>query len=59
MTHANAPRPARSPARRRHASEFSDAVVAAYIHEISTRNRRPSPPSNPARRRERLTARRA
>jgi hypothetical protein len=36
------PRPAvRSAARRRHASSFSDGVVAAYIHEISGRNRRP------------------
>ncbi|MEA2459217.1 MAG: hypothetical protein QOC95_2189 [Thermoleophilaceae bacterium] len=56
MTHTNHPLPAgenartmatartaRSAARRRHASHFSDAVVAAYIHEISTRHPRPRP----------------
>ncbi len=29
------------PARRRHAPDYSDAVVAAYIHDISTRTRHP------------------
>jgi hypothetical protein len=47
MTHANAPRTRRTPtstdARRRHAASFSDAVVAAYIHEISARHRPPRP----------------
>jgi hypothetical protein len=28
-------------ARRRHATSFSDAVVAAYIHDISGRRQRP------------------
>jgi hypothetical protein len=53
MTHANAPRTTRSSARRRNASAFSDAVVAAYIHEISTHNRRPSPRPMPRAARER------
>jgi hypothetical protein len=47
MTHANHPRtrhtPQSIPARRRHAASFSDAVVAAYIHEISARHRPPQP----------------
>jgi hypothetical protein len=33
------PRSALSATRGRHASNFSDAVVAAYIHEISARHR--------------------
>jgi hypothetical protein len=56
MTHTNHPHPvretagrtgspraARSAARTRHASDFSDAVVAVYIHDISARHRRPRP----------------
>jgi hypothetical protein len=39
------------PARRRHAENFSDAVVAAYIHEISDRHQAASPtPQQRARR---------
>ena len=43
MIHTNRPLPSRetaSVARRRHASDFSDAVVAAYIHDISARRSR-------------------
>jgi hypothetical protein len=54
MNHANRPLPSRttasrgrSAARRRHASDFSDAVVAAYIHDISTRGRRRRPSAQP------------
>jgi hypothetical protein len=45
MTHANTPLPQRPATktmdarRRRHASNFSDAVVAVYVHEISARHR--------------------
>ena len=44
-TTAERPSPARAAgnaARRRHASDFSDAVVAAYVHELSVRAR-PAP----------------
>ena len=37
MTHTNHA----LPSRRRHASNFSDAVVAAYIHDISARHSQP------------------
>ena len=48
MTLTNHPLPSREPARRRrHASDFSDAVVAAYIHDISTRGRRRRPSAQP------------
>jgi hypothetical protein len=40
MTLTHQPLTLREPARRRrHAADFSDAVVAGYIHEISARNR--------------------
>jgi hypothetical protein len=45
MTHENRTLPKRPPAnrtaaaRRRHAANFSDAVVAVYVHEISARHR--------------------
>jgi hypothetical protein len=43
MTHTNRPLPQRTTplnaTRRRHAANFSDAVVAAYIHDISARRR--------------------
>jgi hypothetical protein len=39
------PRAAGSLARRRHASNFSDAVVAAYIHDISARHSHHPPPA--------------
>ncbi|MEA2478691.1 MAG: hypothetical protein QOJ07_613 [Thermoleophilaceae bacterium] len=52
MTPTNRPLPQREPARagtraarraprRGHSSDFSDAVVAVYIHEISSRRSRP------------------
>jgi hypothetical protein len=54
MTHANRPLPSHttasrtgSAARRRHASDFSDAVVAAYIRDISTRGRHRRPAAQP------------
>jgi hypothetical protein len=54
MNHANRPLPSRktagrtgSAARRRRASDYSDAVVAAYIHDISTRRRHRRPAAQP------------
>jgi hypothetical protein len=41
------PRAPRSAARRPHAVDFSDAVVAAYIREISTRHRPPHAAAQP------------
>jgi predicted RNase H-like nuclease len=43
MIRPNLTVPSREAARRRHASDFSDAVVAAYIHDISARRRGPRP----------------
>ena len=40
-------RTTRDASRRRRASHFSDAVVAAYIHEIATHDRPPARVSRP------------
>ncbi|MEA2127047.1 MAG: hypothetical protein QOI80_3829 [Solirubrobacteraceae bacterium] len=48
MTQTNRPLPSRA-ARRRHASDYSDAVVAAYIHDISARRRYRAPAASSTR----------